>query len=149
MNKKFTLTFIILFSVLFYISPVVAEKRVALVIGNSQYAGDYLRNAYNDAEDMAQVLRRYGFTVIHQQNLNQVDMENAIIDFGKRLSKDGVGLFYYAGHGMQIDQHNYLIPIGPEIREAKSLKYRAVDAQWVVDVMDNAGSRVNILILDA
>jgi formylglycine-generating enzyme required for sulfatase activity len=138
-----------LFTVLFYISPVVAEKRVALVVGNSQYAGDYLRNAHNDAEDMAQVLRQYGFTVIHQQNLNQVDMENAIIDFGKRLSKDGVGLFYYAGHGMQIDQHNYLIPIGPEIREAKLLKYRAVDAQWVVDVMDSGGSRVNILILDA
>jgi formylglycine-generating enzyme required for sulfatase activity len=130
---------------------VAVEQRIALVIGNSNYPKGvaYLPNPKNDAVDMARVLRAYGFTVTHKQDLNQEQMDKAIIKFGQALTKDGIGLFYFAGHGIQIDQRNYLVPIGKKIREARQVKYRAVDAQWVVDVMDSAGSRVNIVILDA
>ena len=126
-----------------------AERRVALVIGNSHYRSDYLPNAQHDAEDIAKVLRLYDFTVIHKQDLNQEDMENAVTDFVQRLGQQGIGLFYYAGHGMQVEQRNYLVPIGAKISRAQQVKYRTVDAQWVVDEMNAAGSRVSIVILDA
>ncbi|MCP3897202.1 SUMF1/EgtB/PvdO family nonheme iron enzyme [Moraxella sp.] len=137
------------FSETIYRSFTVNEKRLALVIGNSRYPGDYLPNPQNDAEDMAKVLRQYGFTVIHKQDLNQEQMDKALINFAERLSQNGVGLFFYAGHGLQIDKHNYLVPIGPKIQKPALVKYRTVDAQFVVDIMQNAGSRVNIVILDA
>jgi hypothetical protein len=125
------------------------EQRLALVIGNSQYPGDLLPNPVHDAQDLAKVLRGYGFTVIHKQNLNREEMDLAIIDFAQRLTQNGIGLFFFAGHGIQIDQHNYLIPIGPKIQKASLVKYRAVEAQMVVDMMNEAGSRVNLVILDA
>jgi len=131
------------------LSQNITEQRLALVIGNSDYLGDFLPNPSNDAKDIANLLRGYGFTVIHKQNLNQEQMDLAIIDFGQRLSQGGVGLFYFAGHGIQINQHNYLIPIGPKIPKARLVKYRAIDAQFVVDLMQEAGSRVNIVIFDA
>ncbi|HJH28153.1 MAG TPA: caspase family protein, partial [Methanosarcinaceae archaeon] len=141
---------LIFFILLLNMSVVVAEQRLALVIGNSDYPdGAYLENPKNDAADMATVLRKYGFTVIHEQDLSQEQMDKAIIEFGKTLSKNGIGLFYFAGHGIQINQRNYLVPIGNRISGAKMVKYRAVDAQWVVDVMGDAGSRMSIVILDA
>ncbi len=125
------------------------EQRLALVIGNSQYRSDYLPNAQHDAEDIAKVLRRYGFTVIHKQDLKRAALKKAIREFSQRLTKNGVGLFYYAGHGMQIEQRNFLIPIGAEIFDAGEVEFEAVDAQRVVNMMTNAGSRVSIVILDA
>lgn len=130
-------------------SSIQDEQRIALVIGNSHYHGDYLPNAEHDAEDIAKVLRQYGFTVIHKQDLQREQMDNAIIDFVRRLNNNSIGLFYYAGHGMQIDQRNYLIPIGATIHSAKQAKYRTVNAQWVVDEMNEAGTRISIVILDA
>ncbi|MDM8566816.1 SUMF1/EgtB/PvdO family nonheme iron enzyme [Candidatus Halobeggiatoa sp. HSG11] len=141
---------LIFFMLLSVVMVVNAEQRVALVIGNSGYPdGEYLQNPKNDAADMAAVLRSFGFTVTHKQDLNQEQMDKAIIDFGQALRKDGVGLFYFAGHGIQIDQHNYLIPIGKRILDATKVKYRAIDAQSIVDIMGKAGSRVNIVVLDA
>ncbi|MDM8563086.1 SUMF1/EgtB/PvdO family nonheme iron enzyme, partial [Candidatus Marithioploca araucensis] len=146
-----TRLFLISAIVAFSLKAVAVEQRIALVIGNSNYPSGvaYLPNPKNDAADMARVLRAYGFTVTQKQDLNQEEMDKAIIKFGQDLTKGGIGLFYFAGHGIQIDQRNYLVPIGKKIREARLVKYRAIDAQWVVDVMDSAGSRVNIVILDA
>ncbi len=148
---KLTRLFLISAIVAFSLKAVAVEQRIALVIGNSNYPKGvaYLPNPKNDAADMARVLRAYGFTVTQKQDLNQAQMDKAIIGFGQALTKNGIGLFYFAGHGIQIDQRNYLVPIGKKIRNARQVKYRAVDAQWVVDVMDSAGSRVNIVILDA
>ncbi|MCK5524949.1 MAG: SUMF1/EgtB/PvdO family nonheme iron enzyme [Thiomargarita sp.] len=148
---KLTRLFLISAIVAFSLKAVAVEQRIALVIGNSNYPKGVadLPNPKNDAVDMARVLRAYGFTVTHKQDLNQAQMDKAIINFGQALTKNGIGLFYFAGHGIQIDQRNYLVPIGKKIRNARLVKYRAIDAQWVVDVMDSAGSRVNIVILDA
>ena len=99
---------------------------------------------------MAEALRNLGFTVIHKQNAKQRDMEKAIRDFGKRLRKNGgVGLFYYAGHGMQVNGRNYLIPVDAEIETESDVKYEAVDAGRVLGNMEDADNNLNIVILDA
>jgi len=123
--------------------------RVALVIGNSNYQKGQLPNATNDAKDMAQALQKYGFTVIHKQDLDQDAMDQAIDDFEQRISKNGISLFYYAGHCMQIKGNNYLIPLNSKIEKQEQVRYRAVNAQKIIDMMTDAGGRVNIVILDA
>jgi len=125
------------------------ERRTALVIGNGSYKSAPLRNPVNDAKDIASILRKLGFTVIHKQNATQREMETAIHKFGERLRKGGVGLFYYAGHGLQVNGINYIIPLDAEIREETDVKYEAVDARRVLDAMYNAGNDFNIVILDA
>jgi uncharacterized caspase-like protein len=84
------------------------EKRVALVIGNSAYVNaPPLKNPVNDAQDMAQTLRGLSFDVIYKENLNQNDMKRAIREFGTKIKNGGVGLFYYAGHGVAVKGINY------------------------------------------
>jgi len=125
------------------------ERRTALVIGNGSYKSAPLRNPANDARDMAKALRSLGFSVTHKQNATQREIETAIRKFGESLRKGGVGLFYYAGHGLQVNGINYIIPLGAEIREETEVKYEAVDARRVLDAMYNAGNAFNIVILDA
>jgi len=126
-----------------------AELRTALVIGNGDYSAGSLRNPVNDADDMGAALKRLGFDVILRKNASQQDMEDAIRDLGDRLKKGGVGLFFYAGHGVQIAGRNYLLPVGTRIDRETDVKYRAVDADMVLDEMGNAGNPMNIVILDA
>ena len=125
------------------------DRRIALVIGNGAYKSSSLRNPVNDATDIANTLRKLGFSVILKINANQRTMEESIRDFGKKLRLGGVGLFYFAGHGLQVKGRNYLIPIAAEIYEETDIKYEAVDAGRALDVMDNAGNMLNIVILDA
>jgi len=125
------------------------EKRTALVIGNGAYSSAPLKNPVNDATDIAATLKRLGFDVILKKNASMQDMENAIRDFGSRLKRGGEGLFFYAGHGVQIGGKNYLIPIGAKIDKETDAKYQAIDAEMVLDEMANAGNHVNIMILDA
>ncbi len=84
------------------------DRRIALVIGNGSYKSSPLRNPVNDATDIANAIRNLGFSVILKTNANQRTMEEAIRDFGKKLRLGGVGLFYFAGHGLQIEGRNYL-----------------------------------------
>jgi len=125
------------------------SRRLALVIGNAAYKNSPLRNPVNDAYDMARTLRTMDFEVIHRKNVGQRVMEKAIREFGKQLRKGGVGLFYFAGHGMQVNGRNYLIPIGAVIYEETDIKYEAVDAGRILAAMQNAGNSLNIVILDA
>ncbi len=127
----------------------VGEKRLALVFGNAGYKAGPLRNPATDANDMAVTLNDLGFEVMHKENSSQREMENAIHEFGRRLKEGDVGLFYFAGHGVQVKGRNYLIPLGAEIREETDVKYEAVDVGRVLDAMYNAGNNVNIVILDA
>jgi len=76
-------------------------------------------------------------------------MEEAINEFGKRLGQGGVGLFFYAGHGIQSGGHNYLIPIGAKLKRDKDLKYKTIDIGMVLDEMKYANNGLNIAILDA
>ena len=87
------------------------EQRIALVIGNGDYKASPLTNPVNDARAMADALKETGFAVIRKENASLKEMTLALRDFGDKLKKGGVGLFYYAGHGMAIKGRNYLIPV--------------------------------------
>jgi len=126
-----------------------AGRRLALVIGNGAYKGSPLKNPVNDARDMAATLRSLGFEVIHKENADQKTMEEAIHSFGRKLRKGGVGLFYFAGHGMQVEGGNYLIPVDVHIESESDVRFEAVDAGRVLGKMEDAGNDLNIVILDA
>lgn len=131
-------------------SPVVnSTQRVALVIGNGAYRDAPLTNPVNDARAIAQALKESGFKVIIRENIDQRGMLSALREFGDLLRAGGTGLFYYAGHGMQIKGRNYLIPVGASIDREDEVAYSAVDAQAVLDKMEAAGNVANIMILDA
>lgn len=128
----------------------VVEQRLALVIGNGGYRDAPLANPVNDARAMAAALRDAGFNVIGRENAGHAEMLGLIREFGDRLkSQGGVGLFYFAGHGMQIKGRNYLIPVGAQIEREDEVATQAVDASQVLDKMESAANRLNILILDA
>jgi hypothetical protein len=129
--------------------PAPTERRVALVIGNSAYRQSPLVNPVNDARAMAQVLTAAGFQVIRKENAGLEDMQTALRDFGDTLKSGGVGLFYYAGHAVQVKGRNYLIPVDARIEREDEMAYRGVDANQVLDKMESAGNRLNIVILDA
>jgi len=130
-------------------TPALAAKRTALVIGNGAYKDSPLRNPINDAEDMARMLKDLGFEVIHKTNLARTQMREAIRQFGTRLREADVGLFYFAGHGVQVDGKNYLVPIGTDIEAEDETEDEAVDAGLVLRKMESAGNPVNLVILDA
>lgn len=130
------------------------ERRLALVIGNSAYRNaSKLVNPVNDAEDMALALREVGFELVGgRAYLNQTadETKQLIAKFGETLSEmGGVGLFYYAGHGVQAQGHNYLIPVEANILREKTLEFDAVDVNRVLVEMDAAGNGFNIVVLDA
>jgi uncharacterized caspase-like protein len=139
------------------VSPVAAPKveatqarRFALVIGNSSYKDAPLANPVNDARAFAQVLRDGGFSVASVLNGDHKSMLEAIRVFGDRLkTSGGTGLFYFAGHGMQIKGKNYLIPVGSSIAREDEVVYASIDAQAILDKMESAGNGTNIMILDA
>jgi hypothetical protein len=124
-------------------------KRQALVIGNGAYQTAPLNNPLNDAEDMATTLKNLGFEVILRKNADQRTMEDAIRYFGRQLRDGGVGLFYFAGHGVQVEGRNYLMPIDARIESESDVKYEAVDAGRVLGKMEDAENQLNIIILDA
>ena len=127
-------------------------RRVALVIGNSSYTHGPLLNPVNDARAMAKVLQSAGFSVILRTDAAQAELLSALRDFGNRLKDGGpgtAGLFYFAGHGMQVKGRNFLIPLGANIEHEDELAYQALDAQAVMDKMESAGNGTNIVILDA
>ena len=125
------------------------EVRVALVIGNAAYAESPLNNPANDARGMAQGLRAQGFEVIERVNADAMSMRRAVAEFGELLREGGVGLFYYSGHGMQVNGRNFLIPVGAQIKSEAYVSAETLDVDSVLGQMDAARSRVNVVILDA
>jgi hypothetical protein len=144
--------FLVLFILaLIYPSALLAatERRIALVIGNSAYSSGPLKNPVNDAAAMATQLQKFGFTVILKKNANLRGMEDALTEFGDRLKRGGVGLFFYAGHGLQVGGANYLVPIGARISREADIKYETLDAGKILDEMATANNGLNIVIFDA
>jgi len=135
-------------------APALAEPRIALVIGNSNYGGDLpkLPNPANDAALMTATLKKLKFDVIEVRDADLDKMNRAIRDFGDKLlagGKQSVGLFFYAGHGLQIDGENYLIPLKANIQKSKDAEYEAVAASKILSQMQYAENSLNIIILDA
>jgi len=145
---------ILLITTLLFILPFTAvqAKRYALVIGNSDYGnaiGD-LKNPVNDAKDMAAVLAKKGFSVTTLTNANQREMKESITQFTQQLvEKHSMGLFFFAGHGIEVDGHNFLIPIGAKINSESDVPYEGVDSGRVMGGMEASGNELNLIILDA
>ena len=127
------------------------DVRVALIIGNSRYAGNMaLVNPANDAKAMADVLKRLGFTVVELRDGNKAQMSAAITQASNSLrGKQGVGMLYYAGHGLQLDWRNYMVPVDANLKTAADVQHQTIDLSSVVDIFKAAGNRMNIVVLDA
>jgi uncharacterized caspase-like protein len=126
------------------------ERRIALVIGNGKYLHSMeLANPVNDARAMKKALENVGFDVYEYEDLNQAQIKKAIDDFGVRLKQYSVGLFFYAGHGIQAKGLNYLIPVDATIQSEQQVEYDCVQADRVLGQMEDAGSKINIVIFDA
>ena len=125
-------------------------KKVALIIGNSNYIyGKQLLNPANDAKAMKESLERLAFEVYEYENCDQKTMKKAIDDFGIKVKNYNVGLFFYAGHGVQVDGNNYLVPIDAKLDSEKDVEYDCVRADRILAKMESAGIKTNIVILDA
>lgn len=125
-------------------------RRVALVIGNASYPSPgQLRNPVNDARDMASVLQSLGFEVILSTDSSLQQMDEDIREFYRAIQQGSVGVFYYAGHGIQSKGENYLIPVDAQIEAEQELPYAAVPLGRVLGLMDAADNDVNVVILDA
>lgn len=127
----------------------VQEKRVALIIGNSQYKDVPLQNPVHDAEDIANTLQMLGFTVIIRTNINQRSMDEAITMFVQQIQYGDVALFYFSGHGVQVDGENYLLPVGEVLQSENDIRYKAINAGYLLGKMEESGNRTNIFVLDA
>ncbi len=126
------------------------EARVALVIGNGAYAAvPKLGNPANDAQDVAAKLTELGFKVTRLADAKLADMLKAQRDFAEGAKSAGMRVFYYAGHGVQSEGQNWLLPVDADVKEDYELKTKALSAQLVLDGLKAAGQGVNIVILDA
>ena len=132
-------------------STVFAETRIALVIGNGDYSFSPLDNPPKDAQIITNALNQTGFEIIQLKNANQENMKRAVRDFSKRLQEanDAVALFYYAGHGVQFEGHNYLIPTDADIRSQADVEFESIDAQWILDTIKESHSGLSVIVLDA
>src|SRR5271155_5813269 len=130
-----------------------AQRRVALVIGNGAYQYlPRLENPVNDAQLIAKTLQSLGFQLIGDQaqtDLDRTGFERAIRQFGKDLTGGSVGLFYYAGHGLQFQGANFLVPVTANPVTAADVDFELIDANTVLKQMEVSGSEMNLVILDA
>jgi hypothetical protein len=125
------------------------ETRHALVVGNAGYAAGPLRNPLNDARAMARALGDSGFRVILLEDASRIALQRAVRDFGDRIAGGGVGLFYFAGHGMQIRGRNFLVPVNADIAHEDEVEFVSTDVNLVLAKMESARNTLNIVILDA
>ena len=124
--------------------------RVALVIGNGAYQhAEALANPVNDARDMAKALEASGFSVVLKENATLREMHLALREFGDRIGRQSTGLFYFAGHGLQVRGHNYLLPVDADVAREDEVAFAALDVGAVMEKLDSAKNPVNIVILDA
>lgn len=131
--------------------PAVAdtERRIALVVGNGAYRHvDHLPNPPRDAAGVAAALRRVGFDVIETVDADREEFRAALRRFSERLAGAQVGLFFYAGHGMQVGAQNYLLPVDAALAHETDLSFEAISLQLVLDLMERT-PRTSLVFLDA
>jgi hypothetical protein len=147
--RRFTSVFLVLLAVATFSVAARAEKRVALVVGNASYQHTAsLANPANDADDMALALKKVGFEVIAVKNVDKRALERAMADFGRLAQEADAALVYYAGHGIQYQGLNYLMPVDAQLEDKYSINYELTRIDDVLFALSNARG-VKILILDA
>ncbi len=134
-------------------APAWADKRVALVVGIGAYRNvERLRNPANDAVLIAGTLKELGFTLVGdgpQTDLDKGGLTKAIEAFGRALTGADVALFYYSGHGLQVQGVNWLVPTDANPTRTQDLDFQMVNADLITRQMDGARTKLNIVILDA
>ena len=127
------------------------DIRVALIIGNAAYMNaPSLANSGNDAREMAKTMRKLGFKVIDVVDADKRTMDKALEDIQKLLNtQQAIAMLYYAGHGLQLDWHNYMVPIDANLRRAQDVPNQTIDIEKVIKVFKSAQTRMNIVVLDA
>src|SRR5215470_3707151 len=144
---------LILAAIIGCILPAAAEKRVALVVGNSAYKNvTALDNPTKDAALMADTLRDLGFSLTGNRALTDLDkagLDQAIQEFGRQVVGADVAMFYYAGHGVQVRGSNYLVPVGANPTREADVDFQMVDVNLVLRQMEDSGTRLNLVVLDA
>jgi len=147
--RQFGLIFSILATILLTAGSAQAERRLALVVGNSSYRNTpSLANPKNDALAMATALKRLGFKVIRGIDLSSADMRRTVRKFAGALQSTDVAVFYYAGHGLQVKGQNYLVPVDAKMRSTLDLEFEATNLQTVIDLMERE-AKTNLVFLDA
>lgn len=127
-----------------------AEKRLALIIGNSEYGkNNYLENPVHDADDVSSKLFNLGFEVTKLKDGTLRQMDEFISDFGRRAKSYDVVLFYYSGHGLQSQGGNYLMPIDAELDSEADVRYKCLPLNLLLDKLDESNCPMKIVILDA
>jgi uncharacterized caspase-like protein len=126
-----------------------AEGRVALVVDNASYVEAPLRNPVNDARAMSALLRKLHFQVITLENASKVRLEQAILEFTGKLGPTTTGLFYYAGHGVQVGGRNYLVPVDAELASEREVRIETTPVHMLLDELSYAANSINLVILDA
>ena len=128
-------------------------RRVALVVGNGAYRNvPQLSNPRNDATLMAQTLQTLGFKLVGggaRIDLDKAGFDAAVRTFGQEIRGAEVALFYYSGHGMQVQGSNWLVPLDANPTRIQDLDFQMVDAQLVLRQMEGSGTKLNLMILDA
>lgn len=124
-------------------------RRIALVLGNSDYENRPLKNPANDARDMGEALKGAGFVVIERYNADLPDMRNAIKTFSDQLNDYDVGLVYYSGHGIEFAGRNYFIPVNADIKSEVEIPRQGFDATEIVEKMSRSNVKTSIFIIDA
>lgn len=126
------------------------RKLTALIVGVADYPnGGALKNPENDAQDVANALERLGFSMVRTINPTVEELDRALESFKDNLNSNDVGLFYFAGHGMQIKGENYLNAIDTNFHDEISAKHSSFPLNQVIEVMDSCSNKTNIIILDA
>jgi TPR repeat protein len=155
---RFTIGFVACLLIGLCLAPAVAqgsgdERRVALVVGNFNYEHvPRLANPGNDATLIAKTLQSLGFTLVGndtQENVDKAHFDRLVQDFGRAIQGADVALFYYAGHGMQVDGSNWLVPTDANPTRPQDLEFQMLNADLVLKQMDGAGTRLNLVLLDA
>jgi uncharacterized caspase-like protein len=125
------------------------EKKFALVIGNKNYTVGPLANSENDATDLSSLLQRKNFDVTKVINGTRLEMREAIRSFASKIAEGGVGLFYYSGHGVQVDGENFLVPVDADIEFKEEVADECIAVSTILRYMETTNNRLNIIILDA
>lgn len=146
-RQKHIIIIITLLSLILILNVECYAKRYALVIGNGSYKNVPLNNPVNDASDIANILQELDFDVSKKTNTSRQEIINSIRDFENKITSSDVALFYYSGHGLQVNGINYIIPIGADINTENEVEFEAVAMNRIMSKLEKA--RINIIILDA
>lgn len=148
---RIIINFVLLSCLFLIVAPIeaTASRRIALIIGNSAYQHTApLVNPKNDAIDVGEALKRHKFEIVSGFDLNKVDMDKKVREFAERIRGASVGVFFFAGHGLQVSGQNYLVPVDAKLSTAAALDWEMVRLDLVHRSMEREAA-TNILFVDA